>query len=296
MKKLVLLIFLLGGQCLAASWHIPAYLPATADSMRWKLDSAGTTIDSGDYRTSVVSYDTTFSVSDNIPYLLTFYVWYPGSDSVASWSWSRYVYTETGYGPYSVNLTTLDTSGTDAKVGYSKVSIYDASGTGIARAELPDTGIMAFNLVSGSYTIRAYKPGYIFGSKSLTVSTAVSDTIEGYNIVVGSAGAATLCRINGIVWTAEGTPAKYATVKFSIPNPITDTCDNVTMIGGEFEAETDTLGMYIIDLVPTGCMPGTKKYTAWAEWFAEGGKTSYKTSEIKLSIPTDSTSYYLVIQ
>lgn len=262
MKKLTLILVLLAASVQAGTWHIPAYLPATAYSIRWKLDSAGIQIDSGDYRYSVASYDTTFSVADRIQYTLTFYVKYQITDSAASWVWERYIYDPAGSGPYRVILRMVDTSGTDAAVSGVHFTAYDATNGDVATGLSSAAGLDTVNLEAGTHTIISAKTGYYFPSKSITVSANVTDTVEGYDISVGIPLAASVCRVYGYLSDYSGNILMGAKVVAKTANvtSIVDTASTRRIIAPiERVAKADTSGYWFVDLQKTTTFDDTTK-------------------------------------
>ena len=172
----------------ATSWNTPAHYAEPQDSVHVAIKTiAGAVRDSVTGRASVQTYDTTWTVSDDSAYEVVYYSWADGSDSAATWTWTRDERVlPTGTGPHSVVVYTIDTLGTDTLVPQVRVSVKDTTGKTIlggGNVLSGNDGTITFTLNTGYYTFVAEKSMYIFGDSAVQISGNVDSLhLDAYNV------------------------------------------------------------------------------------------------------------------
>ena len=116
---------------------------------------------------------------------------------------------DNGIGLSTYTLLSVDTLGTDSLVGTVRVTMTN-NGTGdIIGPVITDasTASVAFGLDNAEYTLAASRDGYVFLSKTITISASVTDTVEGYNVPVSASGGSSTCAVTVNVKDHTGSAA-----------------------------------------------------------------------------------------
>lgn len=114
-----------------------------------------------------------------------------------------------GTGPFAYTLLSVDTlsgAAVDTLVGSVKVLMTN-DGTGETTGPVTtdaSTASISFGLHAGTYTLTAAKFGYVFLNKTITISAAITDTVEGYNVPVSASGTPSTAAVTVNVHTSAG--------------------------------------------------------------------------------------------
>lgn len=202
-----------------------------------------------------------------------------------------------GSGSQTVTLCVQDTSGTDEFVAQAHVSLYtDAARTSLYADPFTQTGgCQIANLdASTTYYYSITRAGFTFDTNNFTTGSGGTwgDTLFGYNVVVGSSGSASLCRVYGYV--SDGPNAiRNAEVTLTLENisagkVVIDTAADRMVAVRTFTARTDANGYFYIDVVPNLYLTPAKttyRYTA-----SKPGVTSPIIEKSGIEVPTDATA------
>jgi hypothetical protein len=200
-----------------------------------------------------------------------------------------------GAGSYAMTVYAVDTSGTDAAVSGVNVEVHDLTGTMMCYLPTNSSGYSRFLVDSGSWVIQATtRNGYVWEYDTVTVvAAAKTDTMQGYNINVGSPTATNLCRVYGYVYDISGDSIQGASVKAVLGGrSVRDTCANVTLATGfAVDTVTTSSGYWCLDLIKSKCLlPATGVSTTTYYNLTITYPDGTIILDRKINVP-DSTSY-----
>jgi hypothetical protein len=173
-----------------------------------------------------------------------------------------------GTGPYSATVIMYDTSNSQPVPGavIAAKSLNQVIGYGFGRSDA--NGNVAANFTdTGRYLVSTFAPGYVFAAFDTIhiTSTALTDTIKGYQFDPGSPADPSYCRLYGFVYSGVGgNPAGVKGVKLNIsyPNYRITYQGNVITIRDNFRTTTtDATGYWYFDVARSSALtPDTTKY------------------------------------
>jgi hypothetical protein len=198
-----------------------------------------------------------------------------------------------GSGLYTVNIYTIDTSGTDDTLYRAQVSIQTITGVNHQGPLMTNSnGYVAFNLDADSFRVVVSKEGYVFVTDTIVVAANQTDSVLGRNYVVAAPSSATVCRVYKWVRSSQGDILPGAILHAAlVNNNVEDTCSTgvPAIIRREEKSKPSDpdSGFVYIDLIPSTCYSPNTKYKFWIEY----NNVSIYSLKI-LSVP-DSTSWLL---
>lgn len=275
MKKLLLTLLLMASVCGADTLKI---LYGLSPSEGYSLDTAriietyGNITDTlatwhdGDSTDGITVIDTFVTVSGtglHTVYLKGVYDGYPNEMyTIEKWELTLSTAAElSGGGSYTATIHAVDSAGTDSGVAGIPITVKNLTGSTNGFITTNSSGYAVFNLDSGSYDISApLGYGYIWLRDTILVNAAaLTDTLWGYNVVIGTPGAANLCRLYDNVHDLNGNPIQGVQVEATLVSSqnVRDSCSNVSLSGYRVTAVSDTSGYWYLDLIKTLCIEST---------------------------------------
>ena len=200
---------------------------------------------------------------------------------------SGYAVSSQGFGASANTLYFNDTSGTDTPIGDVFFRVRNGVGTSVlAFASETATGKRTIYLTDGSYTVEARKTNYLWNVYDLTVS-GNDDSIEvaGYDRVVGSSGAAGVCRMYGYTTDVGSDWFKNVSITAGLAEDTYDSCANTIVFERTKGTRSNDTGYFYIDLIYSSCL-SDEKYQFTFE------KKNHETITKSIIVP-DSTSHYI---
>lgn len=238
---------------------------STADSIyaRWwingvLIDSTSTT----DHK-NVVSYDTTWTITDGDFWLIEFMtfgvVWGDSGMQIGEYEFDNRNITS-GAGAFEYTIMVLDTGAGVATVDtvIAQAPVYvnnEAQDMSPYFAQTDNNGIATFNLAAGTWIMFSTEPGYAPQTDTFTVSGTKLDTIEIYSLVVQAA--VDVGDLTSVAWYMQypnGQPYSYAIVNFNLravhPDDSVLTVPNATIFNEPNFEVTDTADVNGLLLTP----------------------------------------------
>ena len=236
-------------------------------------------------------FDSVFTFDDADHNRLLFFAWPTGlgANYVRKWDMTF---------PAAVVFNGADTITVVAYDGTSAVqgvwiSIKNMTGTAIRTGATGSGGYKDFyGLGTGdSLLISATSTGSFQVTDIDTVVTSnwLVDTITGTSFTASAPAASSLCEVYGDLRGIEGDTAKYATLIFTLPEGIYDSCNSTILAGKSRTVPVNSKGHFSIKLLKSSCMnKPTTEYNVIAK-MRDGS-----TRKHKFGIPSDSSTYFLV--
>lgn len=190
--------------------------------------------------------------------LWAIYDGFPGEVYEIAW-WDRALSVSAdlaGKGPYSLIVFAVDTSGTDDTVSGVTIKLEDATGTEKGNAATLSDGAFTFKVDSGSYTLSsATMGGYYWNDIVCTVSALDTIAMVGWNIPIGAPSGDSVCRVYGYAGAPTATGTRDAIVTWSLSGRnIYDVCNGYAVVESSGSTETDSTGLWTLDLVYSQCL------------------------------------------
>jgi hypothetical protein len=181
---------------------------------------------------------------------------------------------------YTVLITVQDTSSVgDPVLQGVTVTVVNSGGVAIQTPVTNSSGVAQATLNAGTYTLKIFRPGYVFDSTVITVSGDMSTTFVGRNTV-----GQYKCRVWGMV-KGLGGAAQYVAVRVALPIATKNTCDTTAVFGRDTTIMTNSLGLFEIELPFSSCFENAKYV------FSIPNLPSLKPHQI---LVPDSTTYRIV--
>lgn len=190
-----------------------------------------------------------------------------------------------GSGSETITYVAVDTSGTDEAVENVQITVTNPAGSADWAALSNPSGETVFSLdVDSGYTIQGNVPGYIFPIFTDSITGDKTDTLFGYNRVIGSPGGANRCRVYGYLSDLGANYIQRAKVTATLDeNKVRDTCAGTWVFDrSEAANPTGSDGYFYIDLTYSSCIEG-KIYTLTVS------KTGESDESVEITVPDEAT-------
>ena len=201
-----------------------------------------------------------------------------GSFGDSSRNWAK-TSAAIGSGAQSIVIGATDTSGTDTLISGVPVTVRDAAGNQIGQTQLTNgdgyttwgltasavisvlTGSSVYNSHVFNTDVRTFTVGSTGDTVGVGHATTPTDTVLTGNDIPSIAAPTqdSTCSIFGDIVDSEGNALANVTVTWSIPNDITGTCNNATILKRVKTVRTNSAGRYNLQLIWSSCLQG-KKY------------------------------------
>jgi len=127
----------------------------------------------------------------------------------------------------------------------------------IALGRTNTIGTVAFNLDTDSLLAIASAPGYLFSSfDTIRIFGPGVDTVYGDQFDPGAPSTPGLCRVFGYVSDLQTSPETLVTVSARLPHGVVRS-GNLVVSPFSVTTQTDTLGYFYLDLIPSDSLVGT---------------------------------------
>jgi hypothetical protein len=189
----------------------------------------------------------------------------------------------------------VDSTGTPTAVPGVSIYLKDGSNNTIALGITNATGYTTFTVTDGTWNISgmgAVTGSYIWVARNKTVSVNQTDTLKGYNFSPSAPPSATTATVYGFLGDFKGNVLDNATVTFSLPGHVTDTCTGISLVRIVESTTTNSLGYYEMVLIKSSCFSDSVTYEVTAKKRILGTEYQIKKS-YQLYIPSDSTTYFI---
>jgi hypothetical protein len=178
-----------------------------------------------------------------------------GAQDIDAWM----VGVDTGAGSNAVKVLAVDTSDVDADIADVKITVKTLTGEAYTHRTTGSDGSATFNLNADSFILSGQRVGYVWNVyDTIVVAGAQTDTLEGYDIQIGSPSDADLCRMYGYANNIEGVMVQDVMVTATLDKrSVRDTCgagpDKIISVI-RAETPTNSAGYFYIDLTKSKCL------------------------------------------
>jgi hypothetical protein len=107
---------------------------------------------------------------------------------------------------------------------------------------------VTFTVTDGAWILVSQETGYILNNLNKTISGNSTDTVKGYDLVVGAPSSPALCRVYGYVYSVGAVPDEGAGVAAFLPAGV---ARSGSLIISPFSVSTitDSVGYFYLDLI-----------------------------------------------
>lgn len=183
------------------------------------------------------------------------------------------------------NVYVFDTSGTDTPIPNADVDVQLTDGTVKLRGTTASSGLVTFTVTDGAWVLVSQETGYVLNNLSKTISANSTDTVKGYDFVVGTPANASLTRCYGNIRSIEDLKLDGAQVIATL-NTGKNQADSVgvdvivtDVIGS---TTSDSTGYFFLDLRKTATYSNTSRgYYDFKIYY--GGKQIFEIPKVNVT-------------
>jgi hypothetical protein len=195
--------------------------------------------------------------------------------------------TASGSGANTVVIWAVDSTTNDTLPNVN-IAVRNTSGTLLGNQNTGAAGNATFNLDDGTYHIIATATGYTFPVDTTAISGSPDTTaVEGDYYSPSAPAGGNLCTVNGFIQDHQEVDWAYATLTFTMPKNVSNSCDSAVLLRRSYTCETNSSGYFEIPLLVSPCIDSAK----WQVVVSDGG--GEKTTAHNFFIPSDSSTFRL---
>ena len=199
----------------ARQWRIPAYVPASVDSIEFVKIANGVAVDSvmdllaaGESR-----LDTTLTVGSDTTWMVALKIYFTGIDTGTPGTWVFQPPWASDAGEGSNAVVFYCSTATEAVSGLD-ITVRTSVGTIQGHPQTTNSvGNATFSLDAGTYHTTVTGVGYTFNPDTVTVTGADTFTVSGTGVTIASPSNASLCNVFGFLKNVQDSAYDGAIVR-----------------------------------------------------------------------------------